>query len=289
VTDLALDVKGVTKRFGQLEALRGVNLAVPRGLLFGLVGPNGAGKSTLIKALVGSLRPTSGTVAALGLDPLRDRAALRRQIGYMPQAPALYQDLSARDNLVFFAGAHRTPDLARRVDEVLALTNLSQRADDPVREFSGGMQRRLSLAAAIVHRPALILLDEPTAAVDPRLRARFWDTFRQLAAQGTTLFISTHLMDEALLCDQVAVLRQGRIVIAAPPLGLLARGRTRLVVTRQGVVSERVIESRPENLAVALQALGLSGEVTAVQVLADSLESVVLRLFDQQDRDETAL
>ena len=289
MTDLALDVKGVTKRFGQLEALRGVNLAVPRGLLFGLVGPNGAGKSTLIKALVGSLRPTSGTVAALGLDPLRDRAALRRQIGYMPQAPALYQDLSARDNLVFFAGAHRTPDLARRVDEVLALTNLSQRADDPVREFSGGMQRRLSLAAAIVHRPALILLDEPTAAVDPRLRARFWDTFRQLAAQGTTLFISTHLMDEALLCDQVAVLRQGRIVIAAPPLGLLARGRTRLVVTRQGVVSERVIESRPENLAVALQALGLSGEVTAVQVLADSLESVVLRLFDQQDRDETAL
>ena len=272
-----------------MEALRGVNLAVPRGLLFGLVGPNGAGKSTLIKALVGSLRPTSGTVAALGLDPLRDRAALRRQIGYMPQAPALYQDLSARDNLVFFAGAHRTPDLARRVDEVLALTNLSQRADDPVREFSGGMQRRLSLAAAIVHRPALILLDEPTAAVDPRLRARFWDTFRQLAAQGTTLFISTHLMDEALLCDQVAVLRQGRIVIAAPPLGLLARGRTRLVVTRQGVVSERVIESRPENLAVALQALGLSGEVTAVQVLADSLESVVLRLFDQQDRDETAL
>lgn len=289
MTDLALDVKGVTKRFGQLEALRGVNLAVPRGLLFGLVGPNGAGKSTLIKALVGSLRPTSGTVAALGLDPLRDRAALRRQIGYMPQAPALYQDLSARDNLVFFAGAHRTPDLARRVDEVLALTNLSQRADDPVREFSGGMQRRLSLAAAIVHRPALILLDEPTAAVDPRLRARFWDTFRQLAAQGTTLFISTHLMDEALLCDQVAVLRQGRIVIAASPLGLLARGRTRLVVTRQGVVSERVIESRPENLAMALQALGLSGEVTAVQVLADSLESVVLRLFDQQDRDETAL
>jgi ABC-2 type transport system ATP-binding protein len=289
VTDLALDVKGVTKRFGQLEALRGVNLAVPRGLLFGLVGPNGAGKSTLIKALVGSLRPTSGTVSALGLDPLRDRAALRQQIGYMPQAPALYQDLSARDNLVFFAGAHRTPDLARRVDEVLALTNLSQRADDPVREFSGGMQRRLSLAAAIVHRPALILLDEPTAAVDPRLRARFWDTFRQLAAQGTTLFISTHLMDEAFLCDQVALLRQGRIVIAAPPLGLLARGRTRLVVTRQGVVSERVIESRPEALAVVLHALGLSREVTAVQVLADSLESVVLQLFDEQDQDETAL
>jgi ABC-2 type transport system ATP-binding protein len=289
MTELALQVKGVTKRFGQLEALRGVDFEVPRGVLFGLVGPNGAGKSTLIRALVGSLRPTSGTVRALGLDPLRDRAALRQQIGYMPQSPALYQDLSARDNLTFFASAHRTPELARRVDEVLDLTNLSERANDPVREFSGGMQRRVSLAAAIVHRPALILLDEPTAAVDPRLRARFWDTFRRLAAQGTTLFISTHLMDEALLCDQVAVLRQGQVVIAAPPRSLLAQGETRLSVVQHGTVSERVIEGRPEDLAVALHAFGLSEDVTAVEVMADSLESVVLRLFDRQDQEGAAV
>lgn len=283
----AIQTQGVTKQFAQLQALRGVELTVPRGMLFGLLGPNGAGKSTLIKALVGALRPTAGTVSVLGLDPLRDRAALRQQIGYMPQSAALYQDLSARDNVTFFGSAHRAPDLARRVEEVLALTELLGRADEPVSQFSGGMQRRVSLASAIVHRPPMILLDEPTAAIDPALRARFWQTFRELAAKGTTLFISTHLMDEALLCDQVAVLRQGQLIACAPPRELLAQGATQLTMIRQGERLHSTIGSRPEDLAVALRAFGLSDEVRGLEIVPDSLETVLLRLFSQQDEGRT--
>ena len=278
----AIHVQGVTKRYGQLQALRGIDLDVPRGTLFGVLGPNGAGKSTLIKALVGSLRPTSGSIRVLGLDPLRDRAALREQVGYMPQSPALYQDLSARDNVTFFASAHRTSDLNRQVDEILALTDLSGRTEEPVRQFSGGMQRRVSLAAAIVHRPPMILLDEPTAAVDPALRARFWHTFRDLAARGTTLLISTHLMDEALLCDQVAILRLGRVIACAPPRELLARGATKLTISAGNDETERTIGSRPEDLANVLHEFGLRADVDAVEVVPDSLEAVLLRLIDQQ-------
>src|SRR5437764_4437501 len=198
-------VTGVTKMYGRIAALGGVDLSVPNGVVFGLLGPNGAGKSTLIKALVGALRPMAGTVRVLNLDPLRDGSQLRRQIGYMPQSPALYDDLSARDNIAFFGRAHNMPDPQRQIEAVLELTDLVARAGDRVHTVCGGMQRRVSLACALVHQPRLLFLDEPTAAVDPSLRARFWRTFRELAASGVTLFISTHLLDEALLCDRQAV------------------------------------------------------------------------------------
>jgi ABC-2 type transport system ATP-binding protein len=279
----AIDVRALAKRYGQLDALDGVDLQVPPGSLYGLLGPNGAGKSTLIKALVGALHPTSGTTRVLGLDPLRDKAALRQQIGYMPQSPALYQDLSARDNVAFFAGAHGVPDLKKRVDDVLGLTDLAGRTDEPVRQLSGGMQRRVSLAAALVHAPAILFLDEPTAAVDPALRAKFWQSFRDLAAQGTTLLISTHLMDEALLCDHVAVMRLGRMIASAPPRALLARGASRVTVFKGDEQETRTIGSRPEDLADALRPFGLQAGIRGVAIEADSLESVLLKLFDQQD------
>jgi ABC-2 type transport system ATP-binding protein len=278
----AVEVHGVTKRYGSVEALSGVDLTVPEGCVFGLVGPNGAGKTTLIKALVGSLRPTGGQARTLGLDPLRDRAALRRQIGYMPQSPALYNDLSARDNVAFFASAHRTPDLDRRVDEVLAFADLQARMRDPVRQFSGGMQRRVSLACALVHGPRMLFLDEPTAAVDPALRARFWQTFRSLAADGVTLFISTHLMDEALLCDMVAIQREGRIIACAPPREILARGKTHLRIREDGREQTITVGGQPRELAAALRPYGLRPDVSAVAVEADSLETVVLRMIDEQ-------
>ena len=278
----AIEVDGLTKRYGAFEALRGVDLAVPRGALFGLVGPNGAGKSTLIKALVGALRPSGGGVRVLGLDPLRERAAVRRRLGYMPQSPALYEDLSARDNVAFFGGAHGVPDLRRRVEEVLTFTDLAARSGDGVGTFSGGMKRRVSLAAALIHRPPVLFLDEPTAAVDPALRARFWDLFRSLAASGVTLFISTHLMDEALLCDRIAVLRRGRIIAADTPRGLLERGRTCLTVRRGGADEARTIGGRPEDLAAALHPYGLAPEIGAVAVEAESLETVILGLIGEE-------
>ena len=251
--------------------------------MFGLVGPNGAGKTTLIKALVGALRPSGGEVRVMGLNPLKDRAELRQRIGYMPQGSALYEDLTARGNVGFFGAAHRTPDLKKKVDEIMHFTDLSGRADDPVHTFSGGMKRRVSLACALVHRPEVIFLDEPTAAVDPQLRSRFWKTFRELARGGTTLFISTHLMDEAMLCDRIAILRKGRIIATDTPRSILEEGRTRLTVVQNGTETEATIGGHPEDLAAALRPYGLQLGVTAIDVETDSLEAVVLSLIQRDE------
>ena len=279
----SIEVSGLTKRYGRVEALGGADLSVGRGEVFGLVGPNGAGKTTLIKGLVGALRPSGGTARVMGLNPLKDRAELRQRIGYMPQGAALYEDLSARDNVGFFGAAHRAPDLKKKVDEVMHFTDLSGRADDPVHTFSGGMKRRISLACALVHRPEVIFLDEPTAAVDPQLRSRFWKTFRELAGDGATLFISTHLMDEAMLCDRIAILRKGRIIATDTPRGLLEEGRTRLTVVQDGTDTEEAIGAHPEDLAAALRPYGLQPSVTAIDVETDSLEAVVLSLIEREE------
>ena len=275
----AITVSGLTKTYGHVEALRGVELNVPAGSIFGLLGPNGAGKSTLIKALVGALRPTAGSVAVLGHNPLRDKAALRPLIGYMPQGSALYEDLSARENLHFFGSAHRVPDLAARIDEALSFTELTARAGDPVYGFSGGMKKRVSLACALLHQPRILLLDEPTAAVDPHLKVRSWAMFRELAARGVTLFLSTHLMDEALLCDHLAVLQRGRVIAMDTPAAILQQGRTRLRIEQNGVQQTSQIGSTPRDLAAALHAFGLPAEVEAIGLDADSLETVVLDMI----------
>ena len=279
----AIEVSGLTKRYGRVEALRGVELTVRKGEVFGLVGPNGAGKTTLIKGLVGALRPSGGEVRVMGLNPLRDRAELRRRIGYMPQSPALYEDLSARGNVGFFGAAHRPPDLRKNVDEVMHFTDLSGRADDPVHTFSGGMKRRVSLACALVHRPEVIFLDEPTAAVDPQLRSRLWKTFGELAKDGATLFISTHLMDEAMLCDRIAILRGGRVIAADTPRSILEEGRTRLTIEQDGAEEEVTIGGHPEDLAAALRPYGLRPGVTAIDVETDTLEAVVLSLIENEE------
>jgi ABC-2 type transport system ATP-binding protein len=279
----SIEVSGLTKKYGRVEALGGAGLSVGRGEVFGLVGPNGAGKTTLIKALVGALRPSGGTARVMGLNPLKDRAKLRQRIGYMPQGPALYEDLTARGNVGFFGAAHRTPDLKKKVDEVMHFADLSGRADDPVHTFSGGMKRRVSLACALLHRPEVIFLDEPTAAVDPQLRSRFWKTFRELAGEGTTLFISTHLMEEAMLCDRIAILRKGRIIATDTPRSILEEGRTRLTVEQDGREQEETIGGHPEDLAAALRPYGLQPGVTAIDVETDSLEAVVLSLIEKQE------
>ena len=279
----AIEVSGLTKRYGRVEALGGADLSVGRGEVFGLVGPNGAGKTTLIKGLVGALRPSGGTARVMGLNPLKDRAELRQRIGYMPQGAALYEDLSARDNVGFFGAAHRAPDLKKKVDEVMHFTDLLGRADDPVHTFSGGMKRRISLACALVHRPEVIFLDEPTAAVDPQLRSRLWKTFRELARDGATLFISTHLMDEAILCDRIAILRGGRVIAADAPRTILEEGKTHLTVEQDGAEEQETIGGHPEDLAAALRPYGLRPGVTAIDVETDTLETVVLSLIEKEE------
>jgi ABC-2 type transport system ATP-binding protein len=276
---MAVEVRDLKKIYGKVVALVGVDLAIPQSTIFGLVGPNGAGKTTLIKALVGTLRPTAGSVKVLDLDPLRERWVLRQQIGYMPQAPALYGDLSARANILYFSQAQKAIDLPAKVADILEFVELTDRADDPVNTFSGGMKKRISLACALVHEPRIIFLDEPTAAVDPHLRFKMWQLFREMAARETTLVISTHLMEEALLCDRVAVLRRGGLLADDTPVNILKAGRTRLAVRQGGRVGEHEIDATPEALAAELQAYGLSAEVEAVLVDPDSHEDVIIALI----------
>lgn len=279
----AVEVSGLKKLYGKIAALDNVDLRINSGTIFGLVGPNGAGKTTLIKALVGALKPTAGTVQVLGLDPIQQRWELRRQIGYMPQSVALYNDLSARANILFFSRSQPVPDLQKKIGQILKFTEIDDRADDPLSTFSGGMQKRVSLACALVHQPRIIMLDEPTAAVDPHLRYRMWQLFRKLAAQGATLIISTHMMEEAILCDRVAVLRRGKIIVDDSPDHILEAGQAYLSVRRQGQLFEQSIAATPEALASELHPYGLDPDVESVNIKADTLEEVILAIIQDQE------
>jgi ABC-2 type transport system ATP-binding protein len=271
--DPVIALRDVSKRYGHIDALKSVALEVPAGEIFGLLGPNGAGKTTLIRLLTGSTRPTGGNVQVLGGDP----KAARHSIGYMPQSPALYEDLSPRDNLRFFGRAHNIESLESRIDRLLDFSNLRSRENDSVYGFSGGMKQRVSLACALLHEPRVLLLDEPTAGVDPRLRAEFWKHFRDLAQAGTTLLISTHQMDEALMCDRLAILSEGRLVACDTPKNLLNRGRTRIHVWRGEEAITESVENYSELLPRLLHAFGLDPRVTRIEIERETLDEILLR------------
>jgi len=280
----AVEIDSLCKDYGKLHALKNIVLKVPEGTIYGLIGPNGAGKTTLIKALVGALKPTSGIVKVLGMDPLRDKWKLRMQIGYMPQSPSLYDDLSAKRNILFFGSAQRIPDLERKTDEILAFAELTDRAADLVRNFSGGMKKRVSLCCTLVHQPKIVFLDEPTAAIDPHLKLQLWKMFRQLANSGVTLFISTHLMEEALLCDQVAILRNGEVLIVDTPLKILERGKTTVIISENGETRESIINSNPESVARELHRFGLNQNITSVKLQPDDMEDIVLAIIGKKEK-----
>jgi ABC-2 type transport system ATP-binding protein len=208
----AVDVDNVVKSFGTQKALDGVTLRVRQGEIYGLLGPNGSGKTTLIRAIVGLVAPDSGSVTVLGqripnLDILGG-------VGYMTQQAALYPDLSVEENLRFFAAISGADG---NVDEVLKVVELDQRRNSVVATLSGGMRQRCSLACALVHHPRLLLLDEPTVGVDPQLRVQFWDHFREMAAAGTTIVVSSHVMDEAERCQRLGLIRLGKLLGEGTP------------------------------------------------------------------------
>jgi ABC-2 type transport system ATP-binding protein len=207
---LMIQLEHVTKLYGSVIGVNDVTISLASGA-YGLLGPNGSGKTTLIRLLIGLLKPTAGRVSILG-HQVPDKAALA-QVGYMTQAHALYGDLTVRDNVAFFAEMCGLARAERaRIDEALALTELTDRARSPVRTLSGGLRQRTSLACALVHRPQLLLLDEPTVGVDPQLRAAFWAYFRRLAGEGVTLIVSSHVMDEAERCDRLGFMRAGKLL-----------------------------------------------------------------------------
>ncbi len=278
---LAVRITSLSKSFGKNRALHEVSLDVPPGSIYGLIGPNGSGKTTMIKSLVGASKPDSGKAEVLGLDPLLQRWELRKQIGYMPQVPALYGDLSARNNILFFASSRRIKDAEERVTKILSFTGLSDRASDPVRTFSGGMQKRVSLACAMIHEPRILFLDEPTAAVDPELKRKFWELFRKLADSGVTIFVSTHLMDEAMLCDRVTILKDGEILLVDTPQNILAKGKMKISFVRSGEKQSLMIPASPEALVIELQKLGLGNSVSELRFESDSIEEVVLSMIQK--------
>ena len=208
MTEPAIRIADVRKSFGEVQALKGVSLDVQPGEIYGLLGPNGSGKTTLIRMLVGLVAPDAGSVTVLG-SRMPDLDVLAR-IGYMTQAAALYDDLSIEENVRFFAAVNGATESA--VDAALRLVDLAERRGSVVATISGGMRQRCSLACALVHSPRLLLLDEPTVGVDPQLRVQFWEHFRSLAAGGTAIVVSSHVMDEAERCDRLGLIRFGNLI-----------------------------------------------------------------------------
>ncbi len=213
--------------YGARQVLSGLSLSVLEGEVFGVLGANGSGKTTLMRMMVGLLSANGGTLTVNGDIPSSRQAA---QVGYMPQLSALYQELSVQENVNFFARMYGMSDRrvrAEAVDEAISIVDLAERSGDTILNLSGGMRQRVSLAIALVHRPSLLLLDEPTIGLDPDLRAAFWERFRRMADGGTTILISSHTMDDAAHCDRLAFLRDGSVIAMDTPSALrAATGRT---------------------------------------------------------------
>jgi len=217
-----IEVQSLTKKFGDFTAVDRVNFTVQRGEVVGYLGPNGSGKTTTMRMLLGLLLPTSGSAHVLGFDVRREAERIRPLVGYMSQRFALYEDLTVRENLVFYAGVYgmRPAEYRPRVKEVLALIGLAGREDERAGALAGGWRQRLALGIALVHRPQLLFLDEPTSGVDPEARRAFWDIIYTLAEEGATVFVSTHYMDEAEHCGRLGIMNKGRLLALDSPSAL---------------------------------------------------------------------
>jgi len=239
---LVIDVKGLTKRFGAKLAVDHIDVSVPEGEVWGFLGPNGSGKTTTIRMLCGLLRPDDGTGTCLGLDFRTQAEAIKRQVGYMTQRFSFWEDMSIRENLEFVARMYRIADPRGRVDQTLDQLGLTHRQRQLAGELSGGWKQRMALAACMLHDPKLLLLDEPTAGVDPKARRDFWEQIHALSDEGLTVLVSTHYMDEAERCDRIVYILNGRLV---------ARGTVQDVIEKSGLITfvlegERVRRLLPE-------------------------------------------
>ncbi len=307
-----LQVDSLRKTYGQHLAVDDISFSAAKGEVFGLLGPNGAGKTTSISIISGLLEATSGSVSVNGQAMGPDAAAARRQMGVVPQEIALYEDLSARENLAFWAGLYGLSGgrLKRRVDEVLEKVGLNSRAGDAVKTYSGGMKRRLNLGLGLVHEPALLLLDEPTVGVDPQARLNIVDVIRDVAAQGTTVLYTTHYMQEAEeLCHRLAIMDHGRILATGTVSELKEMaGEGEIVMVRGRFKAEamrRAVDAHPTARTVQLEEghamlevagkgasasllqelLALDLDVDGISVRPPSLEQVFIKLTGRELRD----
>ena len=308
-----IEVDQLRKAFGELTAVDGVSFTARPGEIFGLLGPNGAGKTTTIGCISGLLTPTAGRVRVMGHDVVRDGTAARRALGVVPQEIALYDDLSALENLNYWGGAQglRNPLLRRRIQEVLEITGLQDRAREPVKRFSGGMRRRLNFACGIVHPPTVLLLDEPTVGVDPQSRVRLLDLVRAQAQAGTCVLYTTHYMEEAEpLCDRLAIVDHGNVIAAGTMAELRALLAERDLLRLTGIFQPdaaktalrpidhvEVLQADESLLILALpdasrrlpaifSALAAAGaEVRGTHLTQPSLESLFIKLTGKELRE----
>jgi ABC-2 type transport system ATP-binding protein len=267
----AVVAEGLTKKFGAFTAVDRLDLSIATGEVVGFIGPNGAGKSTTIRLLCGLLRPTAGRASVAGFDVAREPEAVRAHIGYMSQKFSLYPDLTVRENLRFFGGLYRVPrgDIAARMQLAIAMAGLEGREDALVQTLAGGWKQRLALGCAILHRPPVLFLDEPTSGVEPEARRRFWDLIHNLASDGVTILVSTHYMDEAEYCNRIALIDAGRLVAIGSP-GELRRREL------GGVLYELDCSA----LGAALAALRQAPGVIDAAIFGDKLH-VLLRQADE--------
>lgn len=265
--EFAITSSGLTRRFGPLLAVDHVDLEVPRGQIYGFLGPNGSGKSTTIRMLCGLLTPSEGQATVLGKDTRREAEALKQDIGYMTQKFSLYEDLTVMENLRFMSEIYAIPRTQRqsRVEELLHDFALEDQRKQRAGTLSGGQKQRLALAAATLHRPRILLLDEPTSAVDPQNRRDFWETLFALADQGTTILVSTHYMDEAARCHRLAILDRGVKVADGTPRELGDN------------INAYVIEVEADNSQQALKALESKAWIASITQLGIRLRVMILK------------
>jgi ABC-2 type transport system ATP-binding protein len=289
MSDLAIEVRGLRKTYGELEAVRGIDFAVKRGEVFGLLGPNGAGKTTTVEILEGYRPRTGGEVSVLGFDPGKRPRALRESVGIVLQSTGLYRHIKVREALAHFASMYPHP---RDIQEVIALTGLEGKQEALARTLSGGQLRRLDLALALVGDPELIFLDEPTTGFDPAARRNAWETIRALRELGKTVLLTTHYLDEAqVLADRVAIIKDGRILVEGAPreLGSSSRAAPYRVAYRSddgGVVEQQTDD--PTTLLHELTGVALArgARLEGLTVTRPTLEDVYLELTAEERGDD---
>lgn len=273
------EVRNLYKRFKKFEAVRGVTFAIEKGEIFGFLGPNGAGKSTTISMLAGILKPTRGDIEVAGYSLMKQPMEVKRRIGLVPQDIALYPKLSARENLNFWGMLYGIPKpvLSRKVDEVLQLVGLSQRADEPIKDYSGGMKRRINMAAGVLHQPEVLILDEPTVGVDPQSRNHIFEFIKQLNQSGTTIIYTSHYMEEVEhLCRNVTIIDRGEIVAAGTKEQLLQTvGEKQEIIITSAFINDELLAK----LHATLQGRPMLIENDQIKILTEDADQILTSLL----------